>query len=308
MRRDWKMLLRGSLAIMAEVIVRFAIPSEPLRPFISTYYELEICGEGSVQDMLHPEWANIRVPLNRGWEFGLSPEAMTPLPAAIVMQGPTSRATHIKGPKGISFGIGILPTGWSMLFRADASSYADRIRPLLDLLGEEEAEALFDAITAEPNLEGRAKVADAWITAKLNSGKRKPFDGQVESLFQVLIDPASATVEQITATLGLPQHQLVRLSRRGFGFPPKLLLRRQRFLRMLGTLHARPYEEWNDFLDPQYVDQSHMIRDFNRFLGMPPSRYFQQPRAILAAAAKARAAMFGQPLQGLHPAKPKNAR
>jgi AraC-like DNA-binding protein len=302
------MLLRGSLAIMAEVIVRFAIPLEPLRPYISTFYELEIVGEGYVQDMLHPEWANIRMPLNRGWEFGVSPEALEPLPGAIVMHGPTSRATHIKGPAGISFGIGILPTGWTPLFRTDASFFADRLRPLSDIVGEGEVEILFDAVKAQPDLAGRTKVAEAWIMARLHASERKPFDGQVQNLFQVLIDPASATVEQITETLGLPQHQLARLSKRGFGFPPKLLLRRQRFLRMLGTLHARPYEEWNDFLDPQYVDQSHMIRDFNRFLGMPPSRYFQQPRAILAAAAKARAAMFGQPLQGLHPAKPKNAR
>jgi hypothetical protein len=90
------------------------------------------------------------------------------------------------------------------------------------------------------------------------------------------------------------------LSKRGFGFPPKLLLRRQRFLRMLGTLHARPYDEWPDFIDPQYVDQSHMIRDFGFFLGMPPRRYFAMDRPILRAATMGRAAMFGQPLQGLH--------
>ena len=73
-------------------------------------------------------------------------------------------------------------------------------------------------------------------------------------------------------------------------------------LRMLGTLHARPYEQWADFIDPQYVDQSHMIRDFQYFLGMSPSRYFAQDRPILKAATKGRAALMGQPLQGLHAA------
>lgn len=286
---------------MAEVAVRFGVPAERLRPFLSTYWEMTISGDGVVDDMMHPEWANIRLPLDGQWLFGPSSEALVHVQSAII-HGPTSRPTFVRGQAGKAFGIGVLPTGWNRFWSAEASDHADRFTALETVMGVG-ANALEAALHDAPDFEGRVRVADSFMLDLLDRARVAPNDAQVQALFQVLIDPASATVEQITSTLGLPQSRLARLSKRGFGFPPKLLLRRQRFLRMLGTLHARPYEEWPDFLDPQYVDQSHMIRDFQRFLGLAPSHYFALKRPMLEAATKGRAELFGQPLQGLHPPK-----
>lgn len=286
---------------MADVSIRFAVPAERLRPFVSTFWEMTVSGEGFVEDWLHPEWANIRMTLDDPWAFGRTVDELQRLPRAII-HGPTSRPTFVRGHAGRAFGIGILPTGWNRFWQADASAWADRFAPLETLM-HEDALKLEIAIKGAADFEARAAEADRFMLALLDGTEPSRFDEQVQAFFQVLIDPASATVEQITSTLGLPQSRLARLSKRGFGFPPKLLLRRQRFLRMLGTLHARPYDEWPDFLDPQYVDQSHMIRDFQRFLGMAPSRYFAMSRPILEAATKGRAELFGQPLQGLHPPK-----
>lgn len=286
---------------MAEVSIRFAVPAERLRPFLSTYWEMTVAGGGIVEDWVPPEWANIRMTLDEPWAMGASPDVAETLPAAII-HGPTSRPTFVRGHAGRSFGIGLLPTGWHRLWHADASKWSDTHKPLDTLMGDDAA-ALVTALKAAPDFEARAAAADTFMSGLLARTKASSFDAQVQAFFQILIDPASATVEQITSTLGLSQSRLVRLSKRGFGFPPKLLLRRQRFLRMLGTLHARPYEEWPDFLDPQYVDQSHMIRDFQRFLGMAPSRYFALERPIFEAATRGRAELFGQPLQGLHQLK-----
>lgn len=285
---------------MAEVTVRFAMPTARLRPYLSTYYEMTVTGEGQVSDILHPEWANIRIRLHTAWDYGATAETMERLVDQAMIHGPTSHTTYVRGSASSMFGIGILPTGWNRLWKANAAHFADRWPPLSDLMGEADADALVTAIAKAPDFDARAAAADAFMLALLDRSKRSAFDDQVSAFLQVLADPANASVDQITSTLGLPQARLARLAKRGFGFPPKLLLRRQRFLRMLGTLHARPYDEWPDFIDPQYVDQSHMIRDFQQFLGMSPSRYFSLDRPILIAAARARAAMFGQPLQGLH--------
>ncbi len=284
---------------MAEVTIRFAMPAERLRSYVSTYYEMDVTGDGTVEDMLHPEWANIRMTLDTPWEFGSSPTSRETLPGLGIIHGPTSKPTYIRGHAGQVFGIGILPTGWNRLWRANASLFANRFLPLASVMGED-ADALLVKLAGASDLVQRTEIADHVLTALLDATPRTEFDDQVIAFFQVLADPANATVEQITSTLGLPQARLARLSKRGFGFPPKLLLRRQRFLRMLGTLHARPYDEWPDFIDPQYVDQSHMIRDFQYFLGMAPSHYFALERPVLLAATRGRAAMFGQPLQGLH--------
>ena len=143
---------------MAEVAVRFAIPSEPLRPFISTYWELEAIGDGLVEGMLHPEWANIRTTLDSIWSYGPTKEEVAELSTPIIIHGPTSRPTYINGVAGRNFGIGILPTGWSRIIRADASLYADQFPPLAQVLGGD-AEALFEVIKRQPDFASRAAAA-----------------------------------------------------------------------------------------------------------------------------------------------------
>lgn len=288
---------------LAEVSVRFAMPTPRLRPYISTYWELTVTGEGMVEDLLPPEWANIRLTLDSPWEFGATRENMKRLHDAAIIQGPTSRATWVRGPVSTNFGIGILPTGWNRIWKADASAFADKVLPLSTLIGTKEAARRHADLAACTSLEERAAHCDATMLAELSAAPRSAFDDEILRLFEILTDPNMAAVEQITEKLCITQSRLARLTKRAFGFPPKLLLRRQRFLRMLGALMARPYSEWSDFMDPQYVDQSHMIRDFNHFIGKSPGRYMSGNRPIIAAAAKGRAEMFGQPLQGLHPAR-----
>jgi AraC-like DNA-binding protein len=282
------------------VTIAFRMPALALRPYISTYYEFKVEGDGQLVDYLHPEWANIRMALDSCWVMARGgDEKSDPLPYLSALHGPTSDTTYVRG-NGRSFGIGILPSGWNRLWQVDASRYANRIAPLTDLLGNMAGAEFEAAIHNATDIDQRKDVADAFLLNRIGQAKPTMLSTQIDSLFQVLTDPANATVEQLTSTLGLPQARLARLSKRGFGFPPKLLLRRQRFLRMLGTLHSRPYNEWRDFIDPQYTDQSHMVRDFQYFLGMSPRAYFAMERPIMAAATVARAAMFGQPLQGLH--------
>jgi AraC-like DNA-binding protein len=278
------------------VTITFRQPCSALAPYISTYYEMQVADGVTLQDHLHPEWANIRLALDHPWEMGSGPSQPTP---KSILHGPTSQTTSLKGT-GKAFGVGILPPGWNRLWQVDASKYANLIVPLCDILGADESARFESMIESAVDIDERKATADAFLMHRISQAKSTPLSTQIDSLFQVLTDPANATVEQLTSTLGLPQARLARLCKRGFGFPPKLLLRRQRFLRMLGTLHARPYGEWRDFIDPQYVDQSHMVRDFQFFLGMSPRAYFAMERPILAAATMARAAMFGQPLQGLH--------
>ena len=43
------------------------LPALALRATITTYYVLEIGGDGLVEALLFPEWANIRLLLDGGW-------------------------------------------------------------------------------------------------------------------------------------------------------------------------------------------------------------------------------------------------
>lgn len=101
-------------------------------------------------------------------------------------------------------------------------------------------------------------------------------DDRVAQIEALLRRSDITTVAQLADAMQMRQVTLKRLCRRAFGLPPKTLLIRHRLARMLSALEHRPYRELNHFLDLGYTDQSHFIRDFKMFFGMPPTRYLAQ--------------------------------
>ena len=126
-----------------------------------------------------------------------------------------------------------------------------------------------------------------------------PLEVDIENIHEALANPAISSVAELAEIAGIGQQRLERLSRRVFGFPPKRLLRRQRFLRTLGNVMMDPELKWSAALDDQYFDQAHFNRDFQEFMGMSPSQYLAMPRPISIAATLARAQYVGHPLQAL---------
>ena len=115
-----------------------------------------------------------------------------------------------------------------------------------------------------------------------------------------LIDPAVNSVGQLTERLGISTRSLERIAAAVFGFSPKLLLQRQRFLRSLAQFMLDPSLAWLETLDWQYYDQAHFIRDFRRFMGTTPSAYAREPHPIMLAAAHVRSRTAGKVMQVLH--------
>jgi AraC-like DNA-binding protein len=286
------------------VTVHFVLPAPELRPFVTTYYRTElVAGPGEwVEDYLHPEWPNLRFLSGLGAQaaIGTAPFAASP---DFAVTGPTSRATRFRLGGGRSWGIGLLPLGWASLLRVDASDYADR---LVDGRADPAFAALVplaDALAGGP----RDHAADLALIethmARLFA-RRQAADPAILALNDALVDPAMVSVADLAAQLGMNIRSLERLSRRAFGFPPKLLLRRQRFLRSLARFMLDPSLRWLSALDSHYHDQSHFVRDFKRFMGMSPSAYAKLEKPLLVAAARARMEIAGAALQGLHQPHP----
>ena len=115
-----------------------------------------------------------------------------------------------------------------------------------------------------------------------------------------LVDPAVTTVAELADRAEMGVRSLERLCARAFGFTPKLLLRRQRFLRSLAHFMLDPSLKWLTAMDYQYHDQAHFVRDFRRFMGMTPTAYGKLEHPLLSAAARARAEAAGEAMQVLH--------
>lgn len=277
---------------------RFILPAPELRRYFTSYYFFEIdTADGSVlDDLLYPEWASARFMLDGMIPASLVPDPPVPVPRA-TMTGPTSRAAQIACRRARLAGIGILPLGWHKFVRADASLHANASFDL----ETERTFALFGRMWQEiEGLRDHRQIADIFdrhLLAALRTHVDR--EDEVEMVHAALADPDITDVSQLAERVGLNSQYVERLCRRVFGFPPKRLLRRQRFLRSLAPRMLDPELKWVKVLDSSYHDQAHFSRDFRDFMGMTPKAFLQMPRPISKAAIRARLEALGQPLQVL---------
>ena len=282
------------------VQLRFFMPSAALAPYVTTFYHMEIDQAGDVPlvDYLHPEWANIRISEGADLQAGIGQEALQSVPR-FVATGPTSLTTKFSIREGSFWGIGLLPLGWLQFVGAPAHNYADRfcdadkdpffstLKPLGDTLFAAGSDLAAQAQLIEDHLVGLLKEPSEEAEA-------------VTRVHGALVDTNLSVVSELVEASGMQIRTLERFSKRIFGFPPKLLLRRQRFLRSLSQFMLDPSLSWLKTLDYQYHDQAHFVRDFRRFMTMPPNKYRQMDHPILMAAVRGRMAAAGEAVQALH--------
>jgi AraC-like DNA-binding protein len=274
---------------MGEVSVRFLPPAAPLRDAILFYYVVRNGAARPVEDLLHPEGAYVRLLLAGDWRItfadGSSHSATGP---HALMTGALSRAARVSGgPGGVMVSVGLLPAGWPLLTDASAATYVDRLQPLSDVLGGAAAGLLAAAVAGGDDA-GYLRALDAWFLAR--QATRPALDPTLVRLHVALNDPEVTSVAAWASGLGLSTRQLERLTRDYIGLPPKLLMRRQRFLRSSANLREAPLGGWARVLDERYADQPQFVRDFKHFMGMPPRAYFARETPLTTAAAEARKA------------------
>lgn len=284
--------------------MRFFAPAPALAPYLSAIYlnHIEVAPGTRLADMLHPEWANLRFIEGDAGIGAVGNGPLQPTPNC-VLAGPTCHSARFEVGTMRSWGVGFLPLGWARFVGAPAHRYADRT---LDAETDPAFASLVGLrpLIADPN--GDPSVQAAIINHHLLGllARTGPDDPMVVKAHTALADPDIATVEELAERVGMAKHSLARFSRRVFGFAPKLLLRRQRFLRTLGEVMLDPTRNWSDALDLNYHDQSHFNRDFRRFMGLSPGAYMARSHPIIAAAVRGRMAAAGAPMQVLHAPDP----
>ncbi len=271
-----------SLTQTPNIEIRFVQPDTRLRAFIPAYWDIIVTGPGVVEDLLRPEWMAIRLVFSGQWTFGSDKSDMTPLPDKAILHGVAMKAQWAKGTEGRIFCAAIMPMGWHRLLDGDASDCSDQVSPLKTVLGDG-ANLLFTSVEQAANLDARVAAADEFFLARLACTRRTVISDQIEAVSLAIADAECSTVEELAARANMSAARLARFTKKHFGFLPKKLIQRQRFLRMLHSMEGMSVGQWPHFLDPQYVDQSHMIRDFHKFIGMSPTQYFATERPLLSA-------------------------
>lgn len=281
---------------------RFALPHPDLRRYVTAYYisDIQSLDGNEVEDLIHPEWGSVRYLCKGSVRGGVIPEPLVDMPP-VILTGPTSRASPLACISARIASFGLLPLGWHRFVGLPANRFADHSTDGFEVKAKTDFAGLHSALGEAEDLDEVAALFDQLLLTQLAKSvpRNDSEEARIEAAHMALVDPDIATVADMAEHVQLTPMQLERLSKQVFGFPPKLLIRRQRFLRTLGVVLQQPQSRWSEVLDPQYYDQAHFNRDFRRFFGMAPKEYLAMPRPVVKAAAMARIAMLGDPLQGL---------
>ncbi len=190
-----------------------------------------------------------------------------------------------------------------MTITLSADQYADKTTNGIE--GQQFAKfaPLADGIfqSDSPDLDREVEFIERFILDLLENAQTD--DLLIQKAHNILVDPELAIVQEMAERLNITGRTLDRLSRKAFGFPPKLLLRRQRFLRTLAENMLSSSQNWVSTLDPSYYDQAHFGRDFQRFMGMSATEYEAKPHPFMNAAVHGRMAAAGAGMQVLHEPK-----
>ncbi len=281
--------------------IRYDRPAAALADFITGYHVYRSSappgGEGQV-DWFLPATANVRIAIDAGpIAVSIGRRTYDPLPAASLF-GPTSQALKATTHGGVMIGFGISALGWGRLMRRPAGDFRNRIVPLQDVLGHGFTNRLVAALQSAPDDAGVAPILDALLLERLGPPHRDA--PLVRQIMEVLASDGPADMTSAAERLGIATHALRRLSVRHFGFPPKMLLMRARFLRSLIRLMSTGEAADYAMIDDSYFDASHFLRDSGSFLGMTPRRFMALTKPFLEASLRARDAVLGSPTQVLH--------
>lgn len=274
------------------VSVSFFLPSEPLRELVTSYYFVEAAV--FLRDRLHPEWGNIRLALSGVWTNQMDGRA-SGAPQRSSLHGPTDRTSRFETTGGLLLGVGLTPKGWVALIGRQASALANQVCELGGTLGVP-GDDLAATLAADEDHQARVNRLNRLLSER--AAARGPVDPLIDAIQAAIA--RGVTVRDLTETLNLSERSLHRLCLTTFGFGPKRLLKRQRFLRTLERVRDHLDARLSEVLDEEYYDQSHFIRDFRAFMGMTPSAYFNSPNEVMRRAAAERRRVVGASLQGLH--------
>lgn len=281
-----------------KVSVRFHEPPADLKRYFTSFYRVEFdCPDGPVDDALQPEWAGLRYFDTPGVTASLA-DGTTVADTTFNAMGPTSIPVGFRIVTARMWGLGLLPLGWATFMGLPAHEWSNRIFD-----GHREPVfAPFVALGPRLSFAPEHEQADLAAMAQLFRHEARRFEAdeaRILAVHAVLLDPDLPDVAGMAARVGLHPRTLERVCRKDFGFSPKRLLRRQRFMRSLAQFMLDPSLKWVGAIDSLYFDQSHFVRDCREFVGMSPSEYAALEHPILRAVMRQRMAARGAAVQTL---------
>ena len=291
----------ADFGLAAGSALRIERAADALRPILSAYavFDSDPKAFAGAQNWLLPGWSRIWIGLTADLLDVKFRSRSYPRLGPAMLIGVTSRAVPVTTYGGLSVTVDIGPLAWARLFAPSAETLRDRVTPLEELVPRGWSEDLVARIARSDRGADVKPVLDAFFLEHMPPPH--PDEATLTRILALLVDPRTHDLSDAAAQVGIEDRALRRLTKRYFGFPPKLLSMRTRFLRALTAMLVDHGETDFRIVPAGYHDQSHFIRDANRFLGMTPRRFLALDLPYTRAVLRARVMVMGAATSSLDP-------
>ncbi|MEO0462292.1 MAG: helix-turn-helix domain-containing protein [Pseudomonadota bacterium] len=278
----------------------FHTPPSQFDGCFTTFYRLvlDVEGGGTVTDYLQPEWGNIRFFAGSTPKASLGSTSVSGVPFGAT--GPSSLPCRFELGTSSVWGIGFLPVGWARFIAADASDFANIVcdgatNPAFTRFN------ILTGVLTDPTttVEEQFDHIVETLGALMRPNRDEP---KIARVHAALVAGECGSVADLADRCAMSIRTLERVCRRYFGFTPKLLMRRQRFMRSLTAFMLQTKGSgmrWTEAMDAEYHDQAQFTREFREFMTMLPSEYASLEHPILTSFMEARARIWGSAAQTL---------
>lgn len=194
-----------------------------------------------------------------------------------VMMTPLSTANPIfvDGPMHV-VGAALTPLGWASLTGLHAGEHRDRLHHASEILGDAVVK-LGESLNAAYRDGSMTGQDCAFAIGEFIGKSVKPINSRHAELIKVvnawLGSSLNPDLSDLLHRAAYSERQVQRLTERYFGLSPQALARKYRALRSAALLSFPTLTpEFEAELGDAFFDQSHMIREINRFVGRTPAR------------------------------------
>ncbi|MHA7820663.1 MAG: helix-turn-helix transcriptional regulator [Erythrobacter sp.] len=265
--------------------VDYIAPPAAISDYVTTLYHFR-CDEPKIRDIQPASIGHLAIFPHGTGEMHFRDGHKDPNHEVAVMT-PLSTANPIlvDGPFH-AIGAALTPLGWAALTGLHAGEHRDRLRDAGEILGPQ-ANAMGRELI-EHYRDGAMSGRDcALAIGEFIGNNVRKVNSRHCSLIRTVNDWLGSSLDPELSDLleraAYSERQVQRLTERYFGLSPQAVARKYRALRAAAWLSFPSLTpEYEAQLGEAFFDQSHMIREINRFVGRTPARLKDQGSPFLS--------------------------
>jgi AraC-like DNA-binding protein len=264
----------------SDMRLNYFLPSQRFRSLLTIHAAVDDVTESTIE-ILPAMLPNLHIRLaGHSTYIFADGQAIAAPPVSLI--GPTSSAFRIVLSEGFRMmAVGFLPVGWQALVRLPAFECVDRLLDGECLWGARATARIVERLHAAPRDGSHLDRIEAFLADRVDGPSLHRLQ-QIVGIDQWLEHALPLSLDDLCSNLDVGARHLRRLTLDCYGMSPKTLTMKYRALRAAASMSQRDFGEAIT-ASRSYADQSHMIRDFHRFVGWTPGAFTRERQNIAAA-------------------------